>query len=131
MAATLRSDLSEVLHAPARTIRSTATLRELATELAEDLIGLLVVEGRGGDLVGVVSERDLTVAVANDEDLDSTRVVDIMTTEVVTVPVATTIGDAAAKMAEADVRHLVVLDHGTVVGVVSSRDVTAVAGVSD
>jgi signal-transduction protein with cAMP-binding, CBS, and nucleotidyltransferase domain len=131
MAATLRSDLSEVLHAPARTIRSTATLRELATELAEDHIGLLVVEGRGGDLVGVVSERDLTVAVANDEDLDSTRVVDIMTTEVVTVSVATTIGDAAAKMAEADVRHLVVLDHGTAFGVVSSRDVTAVAGVSD
>lgn len=126
LTSTLTARLSEILRAPARTISPSAPLRQLASELAEDPIGLLVVHGADGRPVGVVSERDLVRAVAEGEDLDLCRVVDIMSDRIVAAPPSLPLHLAAGLMADADVRHLVVLDrHGFAAGVVSTRDITA------
>lgn len=122
----LTAKVSEILRTPARTIDPLATLQRLANELAEDPIGLLVVVGWDGKPIGVVSERDLVRAVADNEELDVARVTDVMTDRIVTVAPSMPLHVAAGLMAEADVRHLVVLDrHGFAAGVVSTRDITA------
>jgi predicted transcriptional regulator len=102
-----------------------ATLREVARELADDVIGTVVVESPGGT-IGLVSERDLIEAVAAGDDLDDRQVADLMSTDLVTARPADAISTVAMLMDDAGVRHILVADGATVVGIVSVRDVLPV-----
>jgi len=99
-----------------------ATLREVARELADDETGAVVVENPGG-ASGLVSERDLVGAVATGDDLDDRQVADLMSTDLVTARPDDSIRRVATLMDDADVRHVLVTDGATVVGIVSVRDV--------
>jgi acetoin utilization protein AcuB len=90
---------------------------------------------RDGELVGVVSDRDLRrpdwggkVLSAREMYLlgDELRVYDVMTEDVVTVTPATATADAARMMVEGRFNCLpVVGDDGAVVGVITSSDLLA------
>ena len=110
---------------PVATIRPTATLKEAAEQLAADDIGLLVVVDPG-DVRGVISERDIVLAVAEGLNLDEERVRDSASTDVLKVEGSVTITDAAAVMTDAGIRHLAVARDGTIRGIVSIRDVVSV-----
>jgi CBS domain-containing protein len=102
----------------------TMSLRRAAETLAADEIGLLLVRNHTGQLCGVVSERDIVVAVSQGEDIDSERVEDIMADSVVTAPETAGLREITATMVRAAIRHVVVVDEeGEVAGVVSARDV--------
>ena len=78
----------------------------------------------GDRLVGVFSERDiLTRVVAVDRNPASTKVGDVMSTELVVAEVTDSYEACLAKMQQARVRHLIVLDQGRLAGIVSLRDV--------
>jgi CBS domain-containing protein len=102
-----------------------ATLREVARELADDEIGAVLVERPGGT-VGLMSERDVIGAAAAGDDLDDRQVADLMSTDLVTARPDDTISAVAALMDDAGVRHVLVTDGATVVGIVSVRDVLPV-----
>lgn len=78
-------------------------------------------------LRGIVTERDVLLAVprladgVGDERL---RVADIMSRDPKTIEADQTIGDALEIMTENGFRHLPVTDGGSMVGVLSMRDVT-------
>ena len=98
------------------------TLRSVAATLSKLAMGCALVR-RGDDWVGIVSERDVLTALSGDADPDAVWAADVMTEEIGTVDAGDRVLDAARKMVEKDVRHLVVVDHdGRVVGVVSMRD---------
>jgi len=87
--------------------------------------GLLVLED-GRRLVGVFTERDiLRRVVAAGRDAATTRVDDVMTTEVVSCLPETTVEECAAIMTTRRIRHLPVADAGGLRGVVTSGDVLA------
>jgi CBS domain-containing protein len=90
--------------------------------LAEYEVGaLMVIEG--GRLVGVFSERDYTRKVAlTGRNSKTTSVADIMTRHVHTVAPSTGTRACMALMRKHKVRHLPVLDGGTVLGMISIRD---------
>lgn len=98
------------------------SLRDAARLMTERATGSAIVE-EDGRLAGILTERDVLRAVAEDMDLDNTRVGDLMTREVVTVGPEWEVYEATAEMADHHIRHLVVLDHGRVLGVLSVRDV--------
>jgi CBS domain-containing protein len=80
----------------------------------------------GDRLVGVFSERDiLTRVVAVDRSPATTAVRDVMTTELVVAEVSESYEACLARMQQARVRHLIVLDQGRLAGMVSLRDVLA------
>ena len=106
-------------------VNSTATLHDAADRMAADGLGLLVVADANGP-VGVLSERDIVVAIAEQLDLDEERVRDHCADEIVSVNEDATVADAARAMADAQIRHLAVTRDGAVVGVVSVRDVLRV-----
>ncbi len=110
---------------PVATIRPTDTLRDAATALAADRVGLLVVVDARG-VHGVLSERDVIAAITDDADLDDARVRDFASDHIIQVEEDVSIVDAAAVMSEAEVRHLGVARDGVTVGVVSVRDVVDV-----
>ena len=91
--------------------------------LAQYEVGALVVMD-GGRLVGVFSERDYTRKIAlQGRNSKETRVADIMTANVVTVSPRTGTRECMALMSERKIRHLPVLDGGTVLGMISIRDI--------
>jgi CBS domain-containing protein len=120
------SDPVRTLMAPiVATIAPTATLREAATALAADAVGLLVVVDARG-VRGVLSERDIVLAISEDQDLTEARVRDHASTDLVQVDESASILDAAAAMSAAELRHIAVTRSEQVIGVISARDVVAV-----
>lgn len=91
--------------------------------LAQHEVGALVVMD-GGRLVGIVSERDYTRKIAlQGRSSKDTTVAEIMTAQVLTVAPGTGTRACMALMSEKKVRHLPVVDKGTVLGMISIRDI--------
>lgn len=84
-------------------------------------MGALVVT-EGDEVHGIVSERDVVVAIAAGKDLDSTTAADIDSRRLVTCTPDTSVPEAAVLMMEHYVRHLLVNDHTGPVGIVSACD---------
>jgi len=112
--------LADVMATDVLTVPPEATLADAARRMiARDAGAAVVMEG--GELVGVISERDLMRAIPDACDPD-TPVADRMTRHVMTGTPSTGIGEAMAIMIEGRFRHLPVVEEGRVLGVVSMRD---------
>jgi signal-transduction protein with cAMP-binding, CBS, and nucleotidyltransferase domain len=97
------------------------TVRSLSAALGELSMGCALVR-RDDEWVGIISERDVLVALSGDADPDEVWAADVMTEEIVTADAGERVLDAALRMVHADVRHLAVTDDGRIIGVVSMRD---------
>jgi len=84
---------------------------------------LLVTDGE--QLLGIVTERDVLRAVAEDVPLD-TPISEVMSKDLVTAEPSTSLREAARIMTERWIRHLPVLEGGRLVGIVSQRDLAGV-----
>ena len=84
----------------------------------------------GERLVGMLTDRDITVrAVAEGRDLSTTLVDDVMTREVVYATEDQEVDEAARLMADRQVRRLPVIDrHDRLVGIVSLGDLAVDSG---
>jgi CBS domain-containing protein len=104
------------------TIAPTASVLEAVRLMAEKNIGgLLVLEG--GNVVGVVTERDLVrKAFVLAKSTQDTPVLEIMTSQVMYVGPERTSEECMALMTENRFRHLPVLDQGKLAGLVSIGD---------
>jgi CBS domain-containing protein len=108
---------------PAVAIAPTAPLDQAARIMRAHDISALVV-GEPGALVSIVTERDLTQALA-DTCPRETEVGAIASAKPLTVSPDATVMDVATLMLREGVRHLVVTRGDRAVGVVSMRDALA------
>jgi signal-transduction protein with cAMP-binding, CBS, and nucleotidyltransferase domain len=97
------------------------TLRQVADTMYLESVGLLVV-GTTERPLGVVSERDVVMAIARGAHPDEARARDVMTTAVASVEPGDPMLDAALLMLDEGVRHLPLEREGRIEGVVSVRD---------
>lgn len=105
------------------TIAPTGPVKDLLAALAEHNIGALVVVD-GDTVVGIVSERDI-VRRLNDRGasiLDA-AIADIMTSPVLSCSSKDSVDSVAATMTERRIRHMPVIDDGTLDGIVTIGDV--------
>lgn len=107
---------------PLVTAEPDVSLREAASTMHGHGCGSVVVVN-AGTLVGILTERDILRAAATGMDLDATRVEEAMTREVVSASPDWEVYEAAAEMTDKHIRHLVVVDGGELVGMLSIRDV--------
>jgi len=105
------------------TIKANVTLRGAAQLLDERKIGSVVATQDNGDLIGVLSERDITRQVARHgaRALDMI-VADAMTRDVITAEPGETIDQGLERMTDRRIRHLPVCHDGELVGLVSIGD---------
>jgi len=99
------------------------TLREVSQALAKAKVGSAVVHDTDGSGIGIITERDILRAVANNDDLDAETARDHQTTDVVFATPTWTLVEASDAMRRGGFRHLVVLDGGEVIGIISVRDI--------
>ena len=106
------------------TITAEAPLTRAVSTLGEHNIGAIVVADDQGAVVGILSERDVVRALAADgaAALDGT-VGDLMTRTVTTCGPRATVDELMALMTEQRIRHIPVVDDGTLAGIVSIGDV--------
>ncbi len=117
--------ISEVMSTELKKIPCEASIADTAKKMRDERVGALLIE-RNGELVGSVSDRELVrKAVAERKDLDSTTVESIMTTPLNIIDTTETLLDVQDKMRDLGVRHLVVREAGTVVGIISVGDLLA------
>lgn len=112
----------------ASTAGTDASVTELAQRmLDEDLGDLVIVEDDRP--VGIVTDRDIALAVARHGDLSGLTAADVMTPDPVTIHEDATAVDLPATMADGRVRRIPVVDDtGTLVGIATLDDVVATAG---
>jgi len=119
--------VAEVLRAKGQRVIKIApesTLQEAIRALVEHGIGALIVADDGGHIVGMLSERDLLRENARHFDgLGGRRVVDVMTEDVIIAFPEDSVDYVMQLMTEKRVRHLPVMSHGDLVGIVSIGDV--------
>jgi CBS domain-containing protein len=76
-----------------------------------------------GTLIGIVTERDLTRAVAGRVHTSEARVREWMTSDPITLGPDASADEAAKIMLDNGFRHVPIVDEGRAVGIVSIRDV--------
>ena len=96
---------------------------EAAQQMLKQNIAALIVTDDDDNLVGIVTERDLTRRIiAEGKDPQKTTLDQIMTGNPETLAPSDSAGDALELMRTRSFRHLPVVDEGRVVGMVSIRD---------
>ncbi len=99
------------------------TLRDAAQAMDERNCGATVIVDPEQPGPGIFTERDLLRAVAANKSLDSETVGDYATSEARFAAGDWSLEQAAEAMISGGFRHLVVVDDGEPVGVVSMRDI--------
>ena len=103
---------------------SDETLTNAASRMRYNDVGCVPVVD-GGALVGILTERDLSRAVADGADPHRRTVAEYMTSDPIVIPSSCEARDAARVMIDAGVRHLPIVDNGRLLGVISIRDIVA------
>jgi len=103
------------------TVAPEDTLEHAAQAMIERKVGSAVVV-KGKVHVGIVTERDVLVAVARGTVPWSTKIEDVMTTDPVCATVGLDVSEATRLMLEGGFRHLPVIDDKGLAGIVSLRD---------
>lgn len=103
------------------TVAPETTIRRAAKVMTDRGVGAAVVVGNE-KVSGIVTERDILHAVADEIDFDSVPVQDVMTPNVVSGAPGWDILRAANTMTEGGFRHLLVMEMDDPIGIVSLRD---------
>ena len=103
------------------TVSPDQTLEMAAQMMIERSVGSAVITENGA-IQGIVTERDVLRAVARGLVPWNTRVADCMTPKPLTVSPSDNAEEAIQTMVNGRFRHLPVVDKGSLVGIVSLRD---------
>jgi CBS domain-containing protein len=102
------------------------TIRQVAALMSRRRVGSAVVHDPESEGFGIMTERDILHAVGAGLDPDTERAGQHLTWDVVYATPGWTLEEAAAAMVRGGFRHLVVLESGDVLGVISVRDILRV-----
>ena len=117
----------DVMSSPVVTMDEDETTNKAAANMDMHDLGAVIVTNKAGKSIGIITERDLVIRViAKNLKPDTVKAKEIMTTPLVTVEPEATISDAARRMTRLDIRRLVVIYKGNLVGINSSKDILGV-----
>jgi CBS domain-containing protein len=105
------------------TITPGRTLREAAQFMTEHKVGAAVIIDPEQPGPGIVTERDVVRSLGAGEDPDNECVADHLTADATFADGEWSVEEAADAMADGGFRHLVVVQRGEVVGIISMRDI--------
>jgi signal-transduction protein with cAMP-binding, CBS, and nucleotidyltransferase domain len=124
------SIVADIMSSPVTTIDGEVSVRDSSQTMIDKQIGSIIVTERDQPR-GIVTERDLVERiVAPCRDPNQTKIKEIMSTPLITISKETGILDAMRKMRKKDISRLVVMDDGTLIGLISEKDVIRAVTIS-
>ena len=115
--------ISDVMTKKVMSVDLNTSVRSCAKSMAKNGVSCAVITQANAP-IGIVTERDLVSKVLADAiDPNNVLVRDVMSTPLITVAPEATVSEASGMMAEYRIRRLVVLDKGSLVGIVTTGDI--------
>ena len=120
-------NISQILKSKGRavaTARPDSTISEIIAKLAQKRIGAIVIVGDSGEVVGILSERDVIrrLGERGSAALQETAS-QSMTAAVVSCQETSTLDELMEVMTQGRFRHVPVIEDGALVGIVSIGDI--------
>lgn len=104
------------------TVAADAPLTHAVKTMVEKNIGSVLVTEEGS-MVGIVTERDILRKLVQESPYTTLKVGDVMSSPLVTIEGDAAIGEAADRMAERNIRRLLVTEKGEIRGIITERDI--------
>jgi CBS domain-containing protein len=108
------------------TVNPGHSLRDASRAMADRRVGAAVVIDLEQPGPGIITERDLLLSLGAGQDPDSELVADHLSTDLTFASPDWSLERAAEAMVRGGFRHMVVVDGGEMVGVLSMRDIVRV-----
>ncbi len=103
-------------------VTPTSTVLEVSKLMAEANVGSVIVREKG-EVLGIFTERDLMRrVVASGKDPSELPVAEVMSSPVRSCRLADDVAACAELLADGHIRHLAVIEDGTLVGLIGLRD---------
>jgi CBS domain-containing protein len=99
------------------------SLRDAAKAMTERKVGAAVVMDPDQPGPGIITERDLLESVGAGQSIDEEKVADHLSSNLTFAATEWSLERAAEAMVRGGFRHLVVMDGGEIVGILSMRDI--------
>lgn len=116
----------DLMHLDLQWVAGSASVREAARQMRDDAMGFLLVRGgASGELVGVVTDRDLATRVCTeDRPAKDVQVIEVASTDVIVCGEDEDLKEAEKKMRDEQKSRLVVVNTaGKVVGILSLTNI--------
>jgi len=115
--------LRDIMTEDVQTVTMDDNVYEVALKMKEYDVGAIPVV-RGSHAVGIITDRDLVVRGLANRKPGSATVQEVMTTDLITATPDTSVEEAAQIMSENQIRRLLVVEEGNLVGIVALKDLT-------
>jgi CBS domain-containing protein len=116
--------VADIMHPPVTTVEQNDHVGAAAYLMKRaDATALIVTQAQTGEPVGIITEADISHAVADGKNPNDVRIYQLMTVDPTVVSAAASIRDAAEVMTSGRFRHLPVMGDVGLVGIVDITDV--------
>jgi len=105
------------------TLKETDTIKIASQVLSEKKIGCMPVLDDKKNVIGIISERDLSQFIYKERFNLSTFISQIMSTNLVTCDLNTSVTELMDEMTEKKIRHILIMEDKKLLGIVSIGDV--------
>ena len=105
------------------TLNDIDTIKIASQKLEEKKIGCMPVVDKNKKVVGILSERDLSRFIYKERFNSSISVSQIMTKDLVTCDLNTSVTELMNEMTEKKIRHILIMEDNKLLGIVSIGDV--------
>ena len=105
------------------TLSETDTIKSASQNFDEKKVGCMPVLDKNKNVIGILSERDLSRSIYAEKFNITMPITHLMTKNLVTCDLNTSVTELMNEMTEKKIRHILIMDNNKLLGIVSIGDV--------
>ena len=105
------------------TLSETDTVKSASQNFDEKKVGCMPVLDKSKNVIGILSERDLSRSIYHEKFNLTMPITNLMTKNLVTCDLNTSVTELMDEMTEKKIRHILIMDSNKLLGIVSIGDV--------